>query len=274
MTELKKRRPKRWLRWLNVILVVYLLAGVGAYIFQDKIFLHPEPLPAGGKYGFTKPHREIDVALDKDYNMNVVQFLPAADSAKGVVLYFHGNMKNIARYAVYADLFTVNGYEVWMVDYPGFGKSTGKLTEQKMYDYAEQLYTMAASRFKANQIVVYGKSLGTGVAAWLASKKSCQQLILETPYYSFHSLAAHYMPVYPVTKLIKLELPTNKYVNIINAPVTIFHGTNDDVIPYSNAIKLKKDLKPTDHFFTIENGAHNNLADFPLFRQKLDSLLR
>ncbi|MBX2923929.1 MAG: alpha/beta fold hydrolase [Chitinophagaceae bacterium] len=273
MTELRKPRRKKWLRWLNIILVVYLLTGIAIYFFQDQLFLRPQKLSPGTKYAFTMPHRETDVQLDKEYSMNVVQFLSTPDSTKGVVLYFHGNMKNIGRYAEYAGLFTHNGYEVWMADYPGFGKSTGRLTEQKMYDYAEQLYLMAASRFKAGNIVIYGKSLGTGVAAWLAAKKSCEQLILETPYYSFHSLAAHYLPVYPVSKLIRLELPVYKYISIINAPVTIFHGTKDNVIPYNNAKKLKEGLKASDHFFTIENGAHNNLADFPVFRQKLDSLL-
>ncbi|MBX3257499.1 MAG: alpha/beta fold hydrolase [Chitinophagaceae bacterium] len=273
MADIKKAGRKKWLRWLNVILVIYLLTGIAVYFFQDAIFLRPQTLPANTKYAFPMPHREIDVKLDKAYSMNVVQFLTDHDPVKGVVLYFHGNMKNIGRYAEYAGLFTGNGYEVWMVDYPGFGKSTGRLTEQKMYEYAEQLYLMAASRFKANNIVIYGKSLGTGVAAWLAAKKSSKQLILETPYYSFHSLAAHYMPMYPVSKLIRLELPVYKYISIVNAPVAVFHGTEDDVIPYSNAEKLKESLKPADHFFTIENGAHNNLAGFPVFRQKLDSLL-
>lgn len=272
-TDLKKPRRKRWLRWLNIFLVIYLLAGIAIYFFQDYMFLRPQTLPADTKYAFAAPHRETDVKLDEEYSMNVVQFLTTHDSARGVVLYFHGNMKNIGRYAEYAGLFTRNGYEVWMVDYPGFGKSTGKLTEQKMYDYAEQLYLMASSRFKAGSIVIYGKSLGTGVAAWLAAKKSCKRLILETPYYSFHSLTAHYLPVYPVSKLIKLKLPVYKYISIVNAPVAIFHGTEDNVIPYSNAKKLEADLKATDLFFTIEKGAHNNLGDFPVFRQKLDSLL-
>lgn len=273
MTDLRKKRRKRWLRWINIILVIYLLTGIAIYFFQDQIFLRPEILAGDKQYAFNVPHREADVQLDKEYSMNVVQFLTPGDSAKGVVLYFHGNKKNIARYAEYAGLFTNNGYEVWMVDYPGFGKSTGKLTEQKMYDYAEQLYIMAASKFKPAGIVIYGKSLGTGVAAWLASRKSCRHLILETPYYSFHSLAAHYLPVYPVSRLIRLELPVYKYINVVNAPVSIFHGTADNVIPYSNGVKLKADLKPNDLFVTVENGAHNNLVDFPVFRQKLDSLL-
>jgi uncharacterized protein len=268
------RKKNKWLRWLNILLVIYLLVGVAAYFLQDRLLFHPEKIERATPFQFPYAFKELNVAFDNEYNMNIVQFMPADSSRKGVVLFFHGNRKNISWYAAYAPYFTKNGYEVWMIDYPGFGKSTGKLTEQKLYDYADQLYVMAKSKYPADSIVIYGKSLGTGIAAWLASKKSCRELILETPYYSMTSLAVHYMPVYPVSKIIKYKLPTYTYLNTINAPVTIFHGTADKVIPYSNALKLKEVLKPTDHFITIANGEHNNLRNNAAFVKSLDSLLQ
>jgi fermentation-respiration switch protein FrsA (DUF1100 family) len=69
-------------------------------------------------------------------------------------------------------------------------------------------------------------------------------------------------------------LPTFEYLPKVNAPITIFHGTNDGVIPYRNANKLKKVLKEKDQFITIEGGWHNNLNDYPLFHQKLDAILQ
>jgi uncharacterized protein len=193
--------------------------------------------------------------------------------AKGVVLYFHGNRKNIGWYARYAPNFTKNGYEVWMLDYPGYGKSTGKLTEALLYEYAHQLYKLARASFGADSIVLYGKSMGTGVVAELASKKNCRRLILETPYYSMQALAANYFPIYPVKRMIHYQLPTYQYVKTINAPVSILHGTSDWTIPYRNAARLKGVLKPSDEFIIIEGGSHNDLNDFALYHQKLDSLL-
>lgn len=255
-------------------MVIYLLCGVSLYLLQDRFLFHPEILSRETKYAFAFPHREINIALDEKYNINVVQFLTKDSLSKGVVLYFHGNMKNIARYAGNASDFTGNGYEVWMIDYPGFGKSTGKLTEQKLYEFASQLYIMARSKYAADSIIIYGKSLGSGIAAWLASKKSCKQLILEAPYYSMTSLVASYIPIYPAGTLIKYKLPTYKYLNVINAPVTIFHGTSDKVIPYSNAYRLTTAMQTKDKFITVENAGHNNLNEFPLFKNSLDSLLK
>ncbi|MFT3700731.1 MAG: alpha/beta fold hydrolase [Agriterribacter sp.] len=266
-------KRKRWLRWLNILLVIYLLCGVAVYFFQDRFLFHPEKMAANTAYNFPYPNKELNIPLDNNYSMNVVQFLTKDSTPKGVVLFFHGNRKNIDWYAAYAPFFTKNNYEVWVIDYPGFGKSTGDLTEKKLYDFADQLYTLAKSKYSSDRIIIYGKSLGTGIAAWLASKKSCSQVVLETPYYSITSLFSHYLPVYPMSKILKYQLPTYSYLGITNAPVTIFHGTADKVIPYSNAIKLKEVLKPNDHFITIENGEHNNLKEYPQFVQSLDSLL-
>lgn len=269
----RQTKRKKWFRWLNILLAIYLLGGVAIYFFQDRILFHPEKRDRKTNYNFTVPFKEMNIALDDKYNMNVIRFTPPDSLPKGVVLYFHGNKKNISWYAANAPLFTKNGYEVWMPDYPGYGKSTGDLTESKLYEYAMQLYLMARSKYEADSIVLYGKSLGTGIASWLAAKKSCKQVILESPYYSMTSLAAHYFPIYPVGKLLKYKIPSYEYLSIVNAPITIFHGSADGVIPYSNAQRLKEVLKPTDKFITITGGGHNDLPQSLVFIASLDSLL-
>ncbi|HRP58469.1 alpha/beta fold hydrolase [Agriterribacter sp.] len=274
MNRLQPHKRRKWLRWLNIVLVVYLLCGIAFYLLQDRFLFHPVALKRSSPYHFSASSREINVAVDKQSNMNIVQFLTRDSLPRGVVLYFHGNRKNIGWYAAYAPGFTSKGYEVWMIDYPGFGKSTGRLTEQKLYDDALQLYVMARSKFPANSITVYGKSLGTGIASWLAAKRSCNQLILETPYYSMTSLVQHYLPIYPVSTLLKYKLPVYKYISLVNAPVTVFHGTDDKVIPYSNAHRLKEAMHTKDRFIAIKNAGHNNLKDYPRFQNTLDSLLK
>lgn len=269
----QERRRKKWLRWLNIALVIYLIGGIALYYLQDYILFHPEKLGQNSQYRFSTPSKEINVAADEESNINIVKFLNTDSITRGVVLYFHGNRKNISWYARYASNFTKLGYEVWMIDYPGFGKSTGQLTEKKLYEDALQLYIMAQASFPPNQIIIYGKSMGTGVAAWLASKRSCRDLILETPYYSLPSLVQHYVPIYPAGTLLKYKLPLYRYLNVVNAPSTIFHGTADKVIPYSNAQLLKEVIHPKDRFVTIQDGGHNNLNDYPLYHSVLDSVL-
>ncbi len=132
---------------------------------------------------------------------------------------------------------------------------------------------MARVRFSQDSIIIYGRSLGSGIATELASIRDCKRLILETPYYSFPSLAKTYLWMYPVDRMIKYKFPTNEYLLKVSAPVTIFHGTDDGVIPYKNAVRLKKMLKAGDEFVTIPDGAHNNLSKRNEMTLKLDSLL-
>ncbi|MBI1783297.1 MAG: alpha/beta fold hydrolase [Sphingobacteriales bacterium] len=264
---------KRIIKWIKILLLTYVIIGAVFYFLQDRILFHPVSLKPEYKYDFKQSHRDINMKLDSVSNLNVIEFT-AGDSVKGVVLYFHGNKKNISWYAKYADNFTKHGYEVWMIDYPGYGKSTGRFTEEDLYRYAEALYQVARLRFVSDSIIIYGKSMGTGIAAELASTHLCKQLILETPYYSFTELGKQYLPIYPVEKMLHYKMPTYHFLADVKVPVTIFHGTNDWVIPYSNAVRLKPMLKPIDEFITIEGGSHNDLNKYPLFHQKLDSLLK
>lgn len=274
---------KKIFRWIKIFTLLYCTAGIALYYAQDSILFHPTAVDRQSKYDFgdlNTRYEEVNIPYDKESNLNIIQFKPARDTAgrgdtaaRGVVLYFHGNKKNISRYARHASCFTDKGYEVWMLDYPGYGKSTGKLTEQKLYDYALVFYKLARSRYRPSQIILYGKSLGTAIAAELAAVRDCRRLILEAPYYSLSSLASHYLPIYPIRSMLHYRFPTNEYLPSVTAPITIFHGNRDGIIPYSQAQRLQPLLKPGDEFITIDGGSHNRLGDFPLFRRKLDSLL-
>ena len=271
---LPPNRKRNFLRWIKIILLIYFVVGFALYYFQEKILLHPQPLSIDYVYHFNVPFKEVNIPINKNENLNIVQFFPKDSVRKGVVLYFHGNMQNINHYAKAADNFTKFGYEVWMPDYPGFGKTTGVLTEKKLYEEALLVYKLVNTKFKADSIIIYGRSFGSGIASQLATVIDCKRLILETPYYSIPALFSYYAPIYPTSFMSQFKMPVNEYLKEVTVPVTIFHGTDDEVIPYSVTEKLKKILKLTDEFITIEKGKHNNLNDFPLFHHKLDSLFR
>lgn len=268
------RKKRIILRWIKIVLLIYVIIGIALYYFQERILLHPKAHPKDYVYSFNVPFKEIDIPVNKNENFNIVQFFPKDSLRRGVVLYFHGNMRNINHYARFADNFTKRGYEVWMPDYPGFGKTTGQLTEDKLYDEALLAYKLANTKFKEDSIIIYGRSFGTGIASQLATIINCRRLILETPYYSIPALFDYYVPLYPTSYMSKFKLPVYEYLKAVTVPITIFHGTDDEVIPYSVTKKLKKSLKPGDEFITIEDGQHNTLGEFPLFNHKLDSLLR
>src|SRR5437868_201481 len=124
---------KIMVRLLKIALVIYLLAGIGIYFFQEKLLFHPTVLTSDHVFNFKDSFTEQTIRYDSSTSYNLIRFHPQ-DTAKGVVLYFHGNRGNIERYQRFVKNFTKHGYEVWMMDYPGFGKSTGLLNEAMLYE--------------------------------------------------------------------------------------------------------------------------------------------
>lgn len=275
MTRKKLFTRKRILKILQAAIIIYAVAGILLWQFQEMLLFQSKDLPMGYEFQFEQPHKEILIHINEHEKLDMVQFYPADKThIKGVVLYFHGNRENINRYARFVPAFTSRGYEVWMPDYPGYGKTTGMRKEQRFYSDAEAVYKMARKRVGADSIIVYGKSLGTAFATELASYSPCKRLILETPYYSMPSLAADHFPIYPAARMVRYQFPLYEFLQNVKVPVTVFHGTGDDVIPISHSLRLKPLLKKSDEYFVIENGEHNNLSEFELYQQKLDSLLR
>lgn len=261
-----------------MLILLYCVIGIAWYYGQEKMLFHPVAIARNHAFTFSQPSRELNIPFDSSTNISVVQFpatdRPADSPAKGVVLYFHGNAGNIEDCAVRAADFTSKGYEIWFWDYPGFGKSTGKISESILYRNGLVFYKLARSRWQPDQIIIYGNSLGTGLAAQLASVRDCRRLILQSPYYSMTSLGRRYLFLYPVDMMLHYHIPTYSFLSAVAAPVTIFHGEKDATIPYSNSSRLKPLLKSGDEFVTIPDGGHDNLRESTLFRAKLDSVLK
>jgi len=263
----------KWLKWLKVFILVYCGLGIVLYYLQEKILFHPKKLDSNYSFSFDQRFEEIKIPFNATDTVSMIKFFPKDSVRKGVVLYFHGNMKNVEHYARFVPAFTGKGYEVWMPDYPGYGKSTGERTEQKLYSIAYEIQKMAEVKYAADSIIIYGKSLGTAIASYIASVKPCKCLILETPYYSIPSLFGSYAFMYPASVMSNYKLPTYEFLADVKAPVAIFHGTGDWVVPFRSGVRLKKMLKPSDVFIKISEGSHNNLSESLIYRKSLDSLL-
>ena len=260
-------------RWVKVFILIYCIIGIAIYYLQDYFILIPSPLPKDHNYDFALPYKEVNLPYNGETNINIIQFASPDSVPKGVVLYFHGNRKNVSRYRWFVPYFTRSGYELWMIDYPGFGKSTGQFSEPLVYEWSLIMYNLARTRFSPESIVIYGKSLGTGIAAQLASIRNCKFLGLESPYYSIPAVFSYYAPIYPMNRMIKHRFPTYEYLPQVTDPVVIFHGTDDRVIPYRHAASLQELLKKSDKLITLEDGTHRNLFTFPQVPATLDSML-
>jgi fermentation-respiration switch protein FrsA (DUF1100 family) len=271
---LSKLRSPRAKKIISVMLLVYLVGALLIYFFQETLIFRSRALPASHQFDSSLPHREITVAVNKQDTLHAVLYRPDSGAIRGLVLYFHGNRQNIGWYEKFVPYFTQLGYEVLMPDYPGYGKSKGKITEQKLYEWATLTYQIARKRYAADSLTIYGKSLGTGIAAQLASRRDCKHLILETPYYRFSDVLQRFLPLYPMNLLLRYQLPTYQYLPLVSAPITLLHGTKDGIVSFAQSQKLSALFKPQDKLVVVEGGSHNDLYRFPKTSEWLASTLR
>src|SRR5678815_10550 len=131
----------RMKRALIVLIIIYCVGGLVLYFAQGLILFHPQPLGRNYHFKFEQPFEELNIPHGKN-NLSIVKFQPD-EKRNGIVLFYHGNMENVEHYKTYPSIFLKNNLEVWMIDYPGFGKSTGKRTEKIMDDEALLMYDMA-----------------------------------------------------------------------------------------------------------------------------------
>lgn len=248
------------------------MIATSLYFIQEKLLFLPTVLEQDYQFQFNYNFEELNLEANDGAKLNAIHF--KVENPKGVILYFHGNAGDLSRWGTIAEYFVEKQYDVLVMDYRTYGKSTGKLSEAVFYSDAQLFYNYLKNSYYEKEITIYGRSLGTGAATFLASKNSPKQLILETPYYSIVDVAKSRFPIFPVDKLVKYRFPNYRFIKNVNCKITMFHGTNDEVVPYESAKKLftVSPEKLTD-FVTIEGGRHNNLSTFSEYHSNLDNIL-
>lgn len=257
--------------WFALLLTVYLIFASMVYFIQEKLIFLPSSLPQQYEYEFNIPFEEIFLE-NEGARLNGIHF--KTENPKGVILYFHGNAGNLARWGEITKEFVPFGYDVLVMDYRTYGKSTGKLSESALYEDGQLFYNYVLEQYNEDQLILYGRSLGTGIATWLASKNDPAQIILETPYYSFLDIGQKRFPYLPVKWLLKYEFRSFEYVQQINCPVHIFHGTDDKVVSFDSGEKLFNSIPGNNKaMIVIEGGGHNNLSQFQAYLSGIEQIL-
>ena len=158
------------------------------------------------------------------------------------------------------------------MDYRGYGKNGGEFSEASMYADAQVFYNYTKSLYQENQIVVYGRSLGTAFATSVASKNNPSKLILETPFYSITSVAKQRFPFLPVDWLLKYCFESYKLAEDVACPTLILLSGNDEVVPYESGLKLAQEFN-TVKIVSIEEAGHNNQSEYDLYWTELTDFL-
>ena len=244
------------------------------YFKQESLLFYPEKLPANYQFQFPGEHREYPVATPDGTRLSGLLF--RAKAPKGLVFFLHGNGGSLAGWGGVAAIYTQLGYDVFLLDYRGYGKSEGHISSQaQLLDDVETAYNQLEAKYAEQSIIIAGYSVGTGPAAWLASRHRPRLLLLHAPYYSLADMATHTIKLWPILPgwLLRYPLPANEFVQRVAAPVVLFHGDHDEVIPYSSSVRLKALLKPTDQLISIRGGGHNGLLAHPQYQQVIEQLL-
>lgn len=257
---------------LILVGIAYVVANFVIYFAQERFLFKPEKLPKDFQFKYPNlKFQEYNLEKEPGVNINAIHF--HIEEPKGVVIYLKGNSRSVKGWGKFAIDFTRMGYDVMMVDYRGFGKSTGKRTEDSIKDDLQYVYDRIKEQVAEKYIILYGRSLGSGFAAKLASTNNPRMLVLESPYYSLAKVTKRYIPFMPVSLLIKFPIRTYQWLKYVDCPIKIIHGTSDKLIPFKTAVSLSKIRSENTRLYSVIGAGHNNLNTFEEYHRMMEEVL-
>jgi uncharacterized protein len=161
-----------------------------------------------------------------------------------------------------------------MLDYRGYGKSQGKVTDEgTLYRDIQIVYDKLKETYSEDQIIVLGQSMGTAPASYLAAHNHPTLLILQAPYYNLKDWTNDVAPELDISN-IPYSFDNSFFLKAIRCPVVIFHGDKDTAVYYGSSVKLSKLLKATDQFITLHDEGHNDFSKNKTYLNSIGLILR
>ena len=248
--------------WKFLILAACLYAGITALVYFRQSSLIYYPSIAGRNLDASPQQIGLafeDVELLTEDKVRLHGWFIPSDNARGTLLFFHGNAGNISHRLDSIAIFNRMNLDVFIFDYRGYGQSQGRVSETGTYLDAEAawFYLVETRAIDADEIIVFGRSLGASIAAWLASRHRPAALILESSFSSVPSMAQRLYPFLPIKWLASFSYDTRQYVSRIECPLLVAHSKDDEIIPYAEG-RLVFDAAPASKQFLDMRGGHND----------------
>ena len=248
-------------------IAIYLGVVVYMYLTQDEQVFRPDLIEKEEPIALNNVERisfkvADDVSLDGVYKKSQKEDSP-------LIIYFGGNADDATRILVY--LQSLKGFDIVAFNYRGFVKSTGRPSQKALFGDALRIY----DKFSKNKkIIVIGRSLGTGVATYLASKRDIVGLILITPYDSIASIAQKKYPYLPIKLILKHKFESVKYMLHVKAPVGLIEVKNDETIPKGHFEKLKEKVSNLVLHVELKNTTHADVLTHPDFEKSIQRIIK
>lgn len=268
-----------------VILIgfIYLIFGFYLYFNQAKYVYFPIKEISGSPFDYGIDFNDVYFETSDGITLNgwyieqrEQKTIDIGKNNLKTIIIFHGNGGNISYSLDLIELFYKMKLNIFIVDYRGYGKSEGVTTENGTYldALASWGYLVGEKRIKPEEIIIFGKSLGGSIAAYLASSRNPSALIIDSTFTSIKDIGCQLYPYLPVRRFFKFNYDTEKYLKKTHCPVLIIHSRDDEYIPFSHGIKLFEIAEQPKYFLEIE-GDHNIgfLKSIQIYRNGIESFI-
>ena len=257
-------------KYIFSLFFIYLFFGFFLYFFQRKILFNISSIPKKPENYGLKCVKELQI-LTED-RINLLCWYSHSKINKPTLVYFHGNSFNIGERAYRIEKYIKEGWGILLVSWRGFSGNKGKPSETNLYIDAEAIMNWVDKKkfIKKKDIVLYGESLGTGVAIEMATRYSFKSVILESPFTSIPDIAKKKYIFYPVKFLILDKFDNLSKIKKIDSPILIISGKKDEIVPHLHSVQLYNEAKEPKDCLFIDEAMHNNLYDFGIEKKIIE----
>ena len=241
---------------------LYIFTGFLLFVMQRRIIFNVSGHPGAPTDYNLNSVEEIRI-LTED-NINLLSWFHKGEKTLPILIYFHGNSFNIGDRAYRMKRYIDKNWSIILVSWRGFGGNKGQPTESNLYKDGKAVirWVIENTNYKKDQIVIYGESLGSGVAVELATKHNFLSVVLEAPFTSISDIAKKRYKIYPTKYLVKDKFDNLSKIEKIKCPLLIISGKKDEIVPHEHSLKLLKNAKVLKKGVFIDEAIHNNLYDF------------
>lgn len=243
-----------------LLLILYGLLAWSMYIFQRRLMYQPDlvkPIPVN----WDVPDMQ-EVTLQTDDGLTLFSWYKAPNSGKPTIVYFHGNAGHVGTRGTRMRYFLDKGYGIFLLSYRGYGLNPGEPSEKGLYiDATAAMNYVLSQKYNPNCVVVFGESLGTGVAVEMAKRFNPHALILQSPYTTMGEAAQYNYPYIPAKWLVKDQYDSLSKIPMLQMPIFIFHGDTDDVVPVFMSQQLYDQIKSIKEMHIYPGLTHQNILN-------------
>jgi uncharacterized protein len=263
---------KRMTHVFIFFVVLYGIIILLFYLFQSALLFFPQPLSY--RVELNEKTEEVKIKSSDGNELHGWLWHVSDKEPQKLIIYFGGNAEEVSHMLDLASRF--DGWAMLLVNYPGYGRSEGKPGQDSFYNAALSIYDYAAKRddIDNDNIVLIGRSIGSGSAIYLAHERKVKSLILVSPFESIRAVAKSKLPFLPVNLILRHKFPSKEYAANVSVPLLAFYGTADYIIPPIHSKRLAEYWRGEKKLVKLSSFGHNDIFASDQLWEEIDEFLK